>query len=94
MSPSLVTILMTLAGHAGATVENPGDPDGYVGLGKYRDYTCAQLTQEARKVFPRAIASSQPTRDRPENTTTNADKIVLRWPVRLDDGVNLSSEEA
>ena len=49
MSPSLVTILMTLAGHAGATVENPGDPGGYVGLGKYRDYTCAQLTKKLAK---------------------------------------------
>jgi CRISPR/Cas system CSM-associated protein Csm3 (group 7 of RAMP superfamily) len=91
MRRSLVTVLtMTLAGHAGATVKNP---DGYIGLGRYRDYTCAQLTEEARKVFPRAVACSEPTDDRPEKTTTNAAKIVLRWPVRLDEGVNLKSEE-
>jgi hypothetical protein len=65
----------------------------YGGLGKYRDFTCPQLTEEARKVSLRIVGSpADKVAKRSDESRANAEGIVLSWPETLD--AKLTAEEA
>jgi hypothetical protein len=83
---------------AGASVPDtvparPSTANLHVGLGKYRDYTCPQLTEEARKVSLRILGSpADKIVKRFGESKGNVEGIVLSWPETLD--AKLTAEEA
>jgi hypothetical protein len=77
----MVFLAMTLVDWVAATAQTDvfKIAVGYTGLGKYRDYTCPQLVQEARKLSLQAVRlSGQRVIRRPDAGN------VLIWPDELE----------
>jgi hypothetical protein len=86
----LLAILCMVAGSVSA--EPPGT---FGGLGKYRDYTCSQLAQEARNVSLKVVGlSGKKAADRLSEVTTGPEKTSVIWPEELKASGTLTSGEA
>ena len=86
MRVTSIAILCMVAGSVSGKT-----PSTYVGLGNYRDYTCTQIAQEARKV---SLNIGNIAANRLGEVTTSPGKTTVSWPEELKVGGRLTSEEA
>ena len=87
-----ILLMATLSAMAGAFAPASATPPStYISSGKYRDFTCPELAQEARKVSEHVMALSgeKPSSSHPAAGTEN----VVEWPAALDDSDKRGSAE-
>ena len=89
-----VLIIATISSMAGALAPaSATTPSTYFSSGKYRDYSCPQLAQEAQTVAARVMVLSgeKPTNSNP--AVAAGSENVVAWPSALDDSHNQASTE-
>jgi hypothetical protein len=73
----MVTLGLIFAGCAACDAATPA---GYLGLGKYREYTCSQLEQEARRISSQVPAPHGQKDFRPLSGVIKGSKTIVMWP--------------
>jgi hypothetical protein len=68
-------------------------PATYVSLGKYREYTCPQLAEEAQGISKHVMALSGEKQTSSHPAVVASDQHVVDWPSALEDGGKQLSEE-
>ena len=89
-----VLIIATISSVVGAlATASATTPSTYFSTGKYRDYSCPQLVQEAQKVVARVMALSGEKSTRSAPAVAVGSDNVIAWPSALDDSHNQDSAE-
>ena len=88
-----VHLIATISSMVGALAPaSATTPSTYFSSGKYRDFSCPQLAQEAQKVSARVmVLSGEKPTSSPAVAASNEN--VVAWPAALDDGNKQTSAE-
>jgi hypothetical protein len=86
----LIAAMSAMVGAFAPASANP--PSTYLSSGKYREYTCPQLAEEAQSISRRVMALSGETQPSSHPAPVAGDEHVIIWPSALDDGHERTSE--
>jgi hypothetical protein len=90
-----VLLIATIGAMVGASAPAPAKtPATYLSLGKYREYTCPELAEEALGISRRVMALSGEKQASGHPAVGAGNEHVVVWPSALDDGDKQASAES
>lgn len=93
-SPVRVLFMATIIAMAGAFAPASAKPPAtYVSLGKYREFSCPQLAEEAQGISRRVMALSREKQTSSVPAVVASKQHVVVWPSALDDSDRQASGE-
>jgi hypothetical protein len=89
-----VLLIATMSAMVGALAPASAKvPATYFSLGKYREFTCPQLAEEAQGISRRVMALSGEKQTGSHAAVVVGNQHVVAWPSALDDNGKPASEE-
>lgn len=89
-----VLLTATISAMVGAFAPASANPPAtYLSLGKYREYTCPQLAEEAQGISKRVMALSGEKQTSSHPATVTGNQQIVVWPSALDDSGKQASGE-